>query len=56
MEQNKYEILCRYKRQSWEHCDYADSEETRDYLLGEYRMAYGSDFSFKVITLKQEQI
>lgn len=43
----KYEIFCRYKNQAWEHCDYAKDKTELNYLISEYRMAYGVGFSFK---------
>ncbi len=52
-EGQRYQILCRnsaYSR-SWEHCDYATDRQERNYLLGEYRMAYGSGWEFKTILL-----
>ena len=45
------QIFCKYKREAWEHCDYASDYNEALYLLGEYRMAYGPDFSFKTIKL-----
>ena len=51
MEENKFEILTRYKNDPWEHCDYAKDREELNYLLGEYRLAYGSDFRFKTVRL-----
>jgi hypothetical protein len=51
----KYQILTKYKgEKAFEHCDYAKDKQERDYLLGEYRMAYGSDFSFKTIELPKK--
>ena len=44
----KYKILTKYKNGCWEHCDYAKDDKELKYMLGEYRMAYGNDFSFKV--------
>lgn len=52
----KYQILTRntsYDR-TWEHCDYAKNREEKNYLLGEYRLAYGVGFEFKTITLPQK--
>jgi GH18 family chitinase len=49
----KYQILTRnpaYGR-AWEQCDYAKDKEEKNHLLGEYRMAYGAGWEFKVITL-----
>lgn len=50
----KYQILCKYQNQPFEHCDYATDKKEKDYLLGEYRLAYGNEFSFKVILLPQK--
>ena len=44
----KWQLLTRYKADEWEHCDYAKDNKEKNYLLSEYRMAYGSDFEFKV--------
>ncbi|GAC1371023.1 MAG: hypothetical protein NVS3B25_19010 [Hymenobacter sp.] len=41
-------------QKEWEHCDYADSFETRKYLLAEYRLAYGAGFEFKSILLPRK--
>ena len=49
-----YEILCKYKNQAWEHCDYAKDQNELAYLLTEYRLAYGLDFSFKTVKVKGE--
>jgi len=51
----QYQILCRNQAYSraWEHCDYAVSRWDKSYLVGEYRLAYGSGWEFKVITLPQ---
>ena len=49
----KYQILCMnpaYDR-AYEHCDYARDRQERDYLLGEYRLAYGAGYTFKTILL-----
>lgn len=48
----KYQILtmCPGER-SYEHCDYAKDKAEKDYLLKEYRLAYGAGFSFKTILL-----
>ena len=52
----KYQILTRnqsYGRE-WEHCDYAKDNQEKNYLLKEYRMAYGNEFSFKTILLPEK--
>ena len=41
-------IYTKYKSGSWEFCDSAKDEKELNYLLNEYKLAYGSDFSFKV--------
>ena len=46
-----YQILCRNGGREWEHCDYAVSRWDKDYLLGEYQLAYGGGWEFKVIRL-----
>jgi hypothetical protein len=48
----KYQILvkCGGER-SFEHCDYAKDKEEKNYLLNEYRLAYGVGCSFKTILL-----
>jgi hypothetical protein len=53
---HKYQLLCRnpsYGRE-WEHCDHAKDKTEKDYLLGEYRLAYGKDWEFKIITCPQK--
>ena len=50
-EGQKFQILCRYQGGDWEHCDYAKDRAEKNYLLGEYRLAYGSGFEFKTIIL-----
>lgn len=54
MSEYTYEIFCRYQREPWEHCDYAKDAQERDYLLGEYRLAYGKGFAFKVVRVKEQ--
>jgi len=44
-----YQILCRQGRE-WDHCDYAKDKTEKNYLLGEYRLAYHG-FEFKTILL-----
>ena len=50
----KYQILTKYIKEAWEHCDYAKDRQEKHYLLSEYRMAYGADFTFKTITLPKK--
>lgn len=48
----KYQILTKYRgERSFEHCDYAKDKEEKKYLLDEYKLAYGYDFTFKTIIL-----
>jgi hypothetical protein len=51
----KYQILvmCPNDRE-YEHCDYAKDKQELNYLVGEYRLAYGAGFSFKPILLPQK--
>lgn len=51
----KYQILVKtpYDR-AYEHCDYAKDREERNYLINEYRLAYGGGYSFKTIMLPQK--
>lgn len=49
----QYQILCRnqsYDR-AWEHCDYAKDRKEKNYLIGEYRLAYGAGYEFQSILL-----
>ena len=39
---------------AYEHCDYAKDKTEKEYLLGEYRLAYGPSFTFKVIELPKK--
>lgn len=48
----RYQILTKYKNGAWEHCDYAEGSQELEYLLREYKMAYGSDFQFKTVVVK----
>lgn len=50
----KYQILCRnqkYNGREWEHCDYAKDKTEKNYLINEYRLAYGVGYEFKSILL-----
>lgn len=38
----------------WEHCDYAKDRAERNYLIKEYRMAYGAGYEFNSILLPQK--
>lgn len=38
----------------WEHCDYAKDEQERDYLMDEYRMAYGAGWEFLALKLPKK--
>jgi len=49
----KFQILARnpsYGR-AWEHCDYAKDRQEKNYLIGEYRLAYGAGWEFQSILL-----
>ena len=51
----KYQILvmcpgCR----SYEHCDYAKDKKEKEYLLAEYKLAYGAGHTFKSILLPEK--
>jgi regulation of enolase protein 1 (concanavalin A-like superfamily) len=54
MQGQKYQILCKYKNDFWEHCDYARTKEEKDFLLKEYKLAYGNEFTFKTILLPKK--
>jgi len=48
----KYQILTKSSNErSYEHCDYAKDKEDKNYLLNEYKLAYGNSFNFKTILL-----
>ena len=51
-----YQILTRMinSHQEWEHCDYAKDRTEKNYLLSEYRLAYGNGFEFKTIFLPKK--
>ncbi|MGG4438401.1 hypothetical protein AAXE64_28005 [Priestia megaterium] len=51
----KYQILVKtpYDR-AYEHCDYAKDQTEKNYLIGEYRLAYGPGFAFQTILLPQK--
>ena len=38
-----YYIYYKYRSMAWEEIDSADSRKEAEFLLSEYRMAYGSD-------------
>lgn len=42
-------IMGKYKGQSWEEIDQAETKDDIDYLLGEYRLAFGSGWQFKTV-------
>lgn len=51
----KYQILTKQVTdREWEHCDYAKDSKEKNYLIGEYRLAYGNNFQFKTILLPQK--
>lgn len=50
-----WEILCKYQGQPWEHCDYAGNTSTRDYLLNEYRLAYGPGFVLRARRVSRKE-
>jgi hypothetical protein len=50
----KYQILTRYNNDPYEHCDYAKNKQEKNYLLKEYRLAYGCQFIFKIILLPKK--
>jgi hypothetical protein len=52
----KYQILCRNQSygRAYEHCDYATDKADKNYLVGEYRLAYGAGWEFKVIVLPRK--
>ena len=49
----RYQILCRNEQygRTWEHCDYAVDLSEKNYLIREYRLAYGVGWEFKSILL-----
>lgn len=50
----QFQILCRhpeYNGREWEHCDYARDIKDKNYLIKEYRLAYGSGYQFQAISL-----
>jgi hypothetical protein len=52
-----YQILTRniWNKGEWESCDYATDKEDKNYLLGEYKLAYNEPSTeFKVIKLPQK--
>jgi len=54
MQGYRYQILSKYSNEPYEHCDYAKDRTEKEYLLGEYNLAYGRGYSFKVIELPQK--
>lgn len=52
---SKYQILTKYRSErAFEHCDYAKDKQEKEYLLNEYKLAYGSNYTFKVILLPKK--
>jgi hypothetical protein len=48
----RFQILVRCpSSREYEHCDYAVDRADKNYLVANYRQAYGPGFSFKVILL-----
>ena len=48
----KFQLLVKCPSdRAYGHCDYAADRTEKNYLLNEYRLAYGAGFSFKTITL-----
>ena len=51
----RFQILVRFRNQrAFEHCDYAKDTAEKEYLLGEYRLAYGYGCEFKVCELPRK--
>jgi hypothetical protein len=50
----KYQIFTKYNNEPYEHCDYAKDKQELEYLLDNYRMSYGREFSFKTIMLPRK--
>jgi hypothetical protein len=52
----KYQIFCKNPEYGrvWEHCDYAKDTKEKDYLIGNYKQAYGNGWQFKSILLPQK--
>ena len=52
----KYQILTRNQEygRTWEHCDYAKDRTEKNYLINEYRIAYGTRWEFKSILLPEK--
>ena len=44
----EYQIFGKYFNGQWELIDVAETKRDRDYLLGEYQLAYGVGWSWKV--------
>jgi len=38
----------------YEHCDYAEDKEEKNFLLSEYSLAYGNGYKFKTILLPKK--
>lgn len=52
----QFQILTRNRlySQAFEHCDYATSREEKNYLVNEYRIAYGPGWEFRSIVLPRK--
>ena len=51
-----HQIFCRNQQydRSWEHCDYAKGWKDKNYLISNYRQAYGAGWQFKTEQLPQK--
>ena len=43
-----FKIMGKYKGGSWEEIDTADTKQDAEYLLQEYRIAYGGEWRLKI--------
>jgi hypothetical protein len=52
----KFQIFTRNLKygRAWEHCDYGTDRADKNYLIGEYRTAYGAGWEFKSILLPRK--
>lgn len=47
-----YKIMGRYQRDEWEELDTSENSQDADYLVQEYRMAFGTEWEIKLVTTR----
>jgi len=50
-----YQIYAKLEGKDWELIDTAETEKDLDYMLGEYRLAYGKGWTWRVEEVEDEE-